>query len=80
MLEEKKNGGLTVRLHGLKLQGTWSLVPAHLSGDEKNWLILRKRDDASPAPAPRRSSGETYKPMLATLAEDVPRGADGSSR
>ena len=78
LLEEKKNGGLTVRLHGSKLQGTWSLVPAHLSGDEKNWLILRKRDDASPtpAPAPRRSSGETYKPMLATLAEDVPRGAD----
>src|SRR4029079_1676965 len=28
----------------------------------------------APAPAPRRSSGETYKTMLATLAEDVPRG------
>ena len=71
LLEEKKNGGLTVRLHGKKLEGTWTLVPAHLGGNEKNWLILRKRDDA---PAPRRS-GQTYKPMLATLAEDVPRGA-----
>jgi len=72
LLEEKKNGGLTVRLHGRKLEGTWTLVPAHLGGNEKNWLILRKRDDAAPAPRP---SGQTYKPMLATLAEDVPRGA-----
>ena len=72
LLEEKKNGGLTVRLHGRKLEGTWTLVPAHLGGNEKNWLILRKRDDAAPAP---RRSGQTYKPMLATLAADVPRGA-----
>jgi bifunctional non-homologous end joining protein LigD len=71
LLEEKKNGGLTVRLHGRKLQGTWSLVPAHLSGDEKNWLILRKKDDAAPGAALVRRS---YAPMLATLAEDVPRG------
>jgi bifunctional non-homologous end joining protein LigD len=75
LLEEKKNGGLTVRLHGERLQGTWALVPAHLSGDEKNWLIVRKRDDASDA-TPR--SGMTYAPMLATLAEEVPRGAGWS--
>jgi len=69
LVEEKKNGGLTVRLHGKKLEGLWALVPARLSGDEKNWLILRKREDgADPA---RRD----YKPMLATLAnaEDIPR-------
>src|SRR3989454_6806130 len=72
LLEEKKNGGLTVRLHGKRLEGTWTLVPAHLGGHEKNWLILRKRDDAAPTP---RRSGHTYKPMLATLAEEVPRGA-----
>ena len=72
LLEEKKNGALTVRLHGKRLEGTWTLVPAHLGGNEKNWLILRKRDDAVPA---ARRSGQTYKPMLATLAEDVPRGA-----
>src|SRR5262245_24992447 len=71
-LEEKKNGGLTVRLHGERLNGTWALVPAHLSGDEKNWLILRKRDDAS---EPLRAAPATYKPMLATLTDDVPRGA-----
>ena len=72
LLEEKKNGGLTVRLHGTKLDGTWALVPAHLNGDEKNWLIVRKRDDSSAAPL---RSAHTYASMLATLAEDVPRGA-----
>jgi bifunctional non-homologous end joining protein LigD len=73
LIEEKKNGGLTVRLAGERLQGTWALVPAHLSGDEKNWLIIRKRDDAAPsAPAPTPAR---YRPMLATLADEVPRGA-----
>jgi bifunctional non-homologous end joining protein LigD len=70
LLEEKRDGGLTVRLHGERLEGTWALVPARLSGDEKNWLILRKRDDGSVSPGPRRS----YRPMLATLTEDLPRG------
>jgi bifunctional non-homologous end joining protein LigD len=73
LLEEKKNGGLTVRLHGNRLQGTWALVPAHLSGNEKNWLIVRKRDESAPPTQPH--SRRTYKAMLATLAEDVPRGA-----
>jgi bifunctional non-homologous end joining protein LigD len=68
LLEEKKNGGLTVRLHGTRLEGVWTLVPAKLSGDPKNWLILRKRDDA--APAERRE----YRPMLATPSQDIPRG------
>src|SRR5437773_5339878 len=46
-LEEKKNGGLTVRLHGTRLNGTYALVPAHLTGDEKNWQTVRKKDDAA---------------------------------
>ena len=73
LVEEKRNGGLTVRLEGKRLQGTYALVPAKLSGDPKNWLIIRKREDS----APRRKVGEhrRYAPMLATLAEDVPRGA-----
>jgi bifunctional non-homologous end joining protein LigD len=70
LIEEKPNGGLTVRLHGKRLEGTYALVPAHLSGDEKNWLIIRKKDDsASVARTPRR-----YKPMLATLTDGVPKG------
>jgi bifunctional non-homologous end joining protein LigD len=70
LVEEKKDGGLTVRLHGERLQGTWTLVPAKLSGDPKNWLILRKKDDSAPAARPPRQ----YRPMLATPAEEVPHG------
>ena len=71
LLEEKRNGGLTVRLHGKKLEGIWTLVPAHLSGDPKNWLILRKREDGVAATARNE-----YKPMLATLEDEknMPRG------
>ena len=42
LLEEKRGGGLTVRLHGERAQGVWTLVPARLDGDERNWLLLRK--------------------------------------
>jgi bifunctional non-homologous end joining protein LigD len=70
LLERKRNGGLTVRLNGEKLDGVWALVPAKLGGDEKNWLILRKRDDdAAPAIKPKR-----YAPMLASLEKQVPHG------
>ncbi len=70
LVEEKPGGGLTVRLHGKRLQGTWALVPAKLSGDPKNWLIIRKRDEA----AAERSHGGPYTPMLATLAREIPCG------
>jgi bifunctional non-homologous end joining protein LigD len=72
LVEEKPNGGLTVRLHGKKLDGTWALVPARLSGDEKNWLLIRKRDDA----AADRAAPRRYAPMLATLAPGLPSGGD----
>ena len=71
LLEEKRDGGLTVRLDGKRFQGVWTLVPAHLDGKEQNWLLLRKPDEQA-KPAPRR----TYQPMLATLAEALPRGGE----
>ena len=71
-LEEKKDGGLTVRLHGKRLEGTYALVPAKLSGDPKNWLILRKKDESAPAPRKPRK----YAAMFATLADKVPKGGD----
>jgi bifunctional non-homologous end joining protein LigD len=76
LLEEKRDGGLTVRLDGERLQGTWALVPAKLSGDPKNWLLLRKREDGRAAASPSRR----YAPMLATLEDErnLPRGADWS--
>ena len=70
LVEEKPDGGLTVRLAGERLTGLWTLVPARLDGDEKNWLLLRKQDDGASA---GRQPVE-YAPMLATLADDVPTG------
>ena len=73
LVEEKRNGGLTVALHGERLEGTWTLVPAKLDGDPKNWLLLKKREEgAAAAPRARRK----YSPMLATSANEVPRGDD----
>ena len=72
LLEEKKNGGLTVRLHGNRLEGTWTLVPAKLDGKEKNWLLLKKREDGAPQSAKRRQ----YWPMLTTATKDVPTSSD----
>ena len=66
LLEEKKDGGLTVHLHGSRLDGVWTLVPARLDGDPKNWLLLRK-DGASPETA-------GYGLMLATTVDDLPDG------
>jgi bifunctional non-homologous end joining protein LigD len=66
LLEEKRNGGLTVRLFGERLDGVWALIPAHLDGKEKNWLIFRKDGAATGA------SGQGYWPMLATSADSLP--------
>src|ERR671932_93980 len=68
LVDEKKDGGLTVRLHGNRLEGTWALVPAKLDGDPKNWLIIRKREDGVSTPAKRAE----YRPMLATLTAELP--------
>ncbi len=73
LVEEKRDGGLTVRLHGERLDGTWTLIPAKLGGQEKNWLIVRKRDEQTPAP---RGPSRRYQPMLATLADALPHGAE----
>jgi bifunctional non-homologous end joining protein LigD len=73
LLDEKRDGGLTVRLHGTRLQGTWALVPAKLSGDPKNWLLLRKREESSQQAVAKRDR-MAYAPMLATLSEEVPSG------
>ena len=68
LVEEKRDGGLTVRLAGERLQGVWTLVPAKLDGDPKNWLLLKKRDGDG------IEAGREYAPMLATLADGLPGG------
>ena len=66
LLEEKRDGGLTVRLDGERLDGVWTLVPASLDGDPKNWLLLRKDSGAA--------AGGTYQPMLAMATDALPVG------
>jgi bifunctional non-homologous end joining protein LigD len=65
LLEEKRDGGLTVRLRGERLDGVWTLVPAGLDGDPRNWLLLRKDEG--------HAAGR-YPPMLAVSSEELPRG------
>jgi bifunctional non-homologous end joining protein LigD len=74
LVEEKRDGGLTVRLHGKKLEGVWTLVPAKLDGNPKNWLLIRKREGGESAVVSRRK----YAPMLATLEDEknMPRTDD----
>jgi len=69
LLEEKRDGGLTVRLHGERCDGVWTLIPAKLDGDPKNWLLLRKDDGPSVVRTP-------YEPMLATPVDTLPPGDD----
>jgi bifunctional non-homologous end joining protein LigD len=68
LVEEKKDGGLTVRLRGKRLDGVWTLVPARLDGDPKNWLLLRKDGEGT--------GTAQYRPMLATPVDAVPKGDD----
>jgi bifunctional non-homologous end joining protein LigD len=65
---EHEDGRLTFRLHGQRLEGRWSLVPAHLDGEERNWLLICRDgvgDDVG---------DERYAPMLATLSQSPPTG------
>jgi bifunctional non-homologous end joining protein LigD len=70
LVEEKKDGGLTVRLDGARLQGLWALIPAKLDGNPKNWLLMRKREQGAEDGRPLRR----YEVMMATPEEDVPKG------
>ena len=76
LVEEKKDGGLTVRLDGERLQGLWTLVPAQLDGNPKNWLILRKREDGDGAAV----AGPLRADARHARARTCRRGRAGSSR
>lgn len=66
LLEEKRNGQLTVRLRGERLRGTWTLVPARLDGEERNWLLV-KRDEGA-----RATRAHRYLPMHPSPAARLP--------
>jgi bifunctional non-homologous end joining protein LigD len=69
LLEEKRNGQLTFELHGKRLHGRWTLVPAHLDGKEENWLLIKRHDGGEDEPVQ-----STYRPMLASLDTRIPHG------
>ena len=66
LVEEKRNGGLTVRLHGEKLQGTWALVPAKLS---------RRPEELADAPQARRRPRSSAASALQADARHAGEGA-----
>jgi bifunctional non-homologous end joining protein LigD len=75
LLEEKRNGGLTVRLNGEKLNGVWALIPAHLDGKEQNWLIVRKREDTAETPQGlEASAAKPPTPGRKTGSPSAPQG------
>ncbi len=63
---EHDDGRITFRLHGQRLEGRWSLVPAHMDGEERNWLLICREGAGG--------GDEKYAPMLATLGSAVPQG------
>jgi bifunctional non-homologous end joining protein LigD len=71
LLEEKPNGQLTFELHGKRLRGTWSLLPAHMDGKEQNWLLIKRSDDDG---SEWYAGQQSYRPMLASLAKSIPHG------
>ena len=77
LVEEKPDGGLTVRLHGERLQGLWTLVPAQ---------ARRRPEELAPDPQARRADAPRprRKTALRADARDARRGAAagraGSSR
>ena len=75
LLEEKRNGQLTVRLHGKRLDGVWTLVPARLDGKEENWLLIKRSDADHDSGGDVPAADAVYTPMLATAADELPAGA-----
>jgi bifunctional non-homologous end joining protein LigD len=70
LVHERRDGTLTVILHGERLEGEWALVPSRLDGNEKNWLIVRASKLGALGPA------RAYETMRPRAAKRVPAGAD----
>ncbi len=49
MAEALHKGHVSVRLSGTKISGGYSLIHARLGGSEKNWLLVKERDDGADA-------------------------------
>ncbi|MFO7948992.1 MAG: DNA polymerase ligase N-terminal domain-containing protein [Candidatus Fermentibacteraceae bacterium] len=49
MAEALQKGHVSVRLSGSKIAGGYSLIHARLGGKDRNWLLVKERDDAADA-------------------------------
>jgi DNA ligase D-like protein (predicted 3'-phosphoesterase) len=77
MAEALDKGHVSVRLHGQKIRGGYSLIHTKMRGDEKNWLLVKEKDDEADA---RRNpvstepesviSGLTVEEMEERMAEE----------
>jgi hypothetical protein len=40
-----EEGNAKIRLHGKKLKGGYALIHTRMGGEEKNWLLVKEKDD-----------------------------------
>ena len=49
MKESYEDGELTFKLNGKKIKGGFALVQTKMRGQDKNWLLIKKKDDEADA-------------------------------
>jgi len=49
MADALDKGHVSVRIHGQKISGGYSLIHTKMRGDEKNWLLVKEKDDQADA-------------------------------
>ena len=68
-------GLLEFELHGEKLRGNWALVHTKMGGSEKNWLLIKRKDDFARAEgdilAEQPNSAKTGRSLEQIAAEDA---------
>jgi DNA ligase D-like protein (predicted 3'-phosphoesterase) len=74
-------GHVSVRLHGQKLSGGYSLIHTKMRGDAKNWLLVKEKDDGADARRNPTStepksviSGLTVQEMAERMADELEGG------
>ncbi len=75
--EALRRGDLKLRLHGVKLKGSWALIRTRGAGDGRSWLLLKHKDEwagpvdiAAFAPLSIKSGGD-FTDILAQEAPDL---------
>ena len=81
--EMMRDGVLKFEVHGKRLHGKWALI--RLKDDEKNWLLIKEKDEAWNEQTPQAAIGrkaastldrQKFQPQLATRAAAAPLSND----